>query len=94
MMNSAEVFLSDTKVCCISDVHIGIHQNSNQWHEITLNWAQWLRAELQQKGIHDIIISGDFFHYRDEIAVNTIGVWEGSGGRRAPTELPCLGILV
>ena len=71
-MNDIEVFLSDTKVCCISDVHVGIHQNSNQWHEITLQWATWLAKELKKKNISDIIISGDFFHYRDEIAVNTI----------------------
>jgi DNA repair exonuclease SbcCD nuclease subunit len=64
--------IHQSKICCISDIHIGIHQNSNQWHGITLKWAKWLRAELQQKGIRDIIISGDFFHYRDEIAVNTI----------------------
>jgi len=62
------------RVCCISDIHIGVHQNSAMWHDITLNWAKWLRSELKAKGIQDIIISGDFFHYRDEISVNTIHV--------------------
>ena len=61
-----------SKICCISDIHVGVHQNSNQWHAITLDWAAWLRDELKSKNIKDIIISGDFFHYRDEIAVNTI----------------------
>ncbi len=28
--------------------------------------------DLKSKGVNDIIISGDFFHYRDEIAVNTM----------------------
>jgi len=42
------------------------------WHNITLEWAGWLRDELLKKDIQDIIISGDLFHYRDEIAVNTI----------------------
>ena len=59
-------------MCCISDIHIGVHQNSSQWHNITLEWARWLAAELKSKNIQDIIISGDFFHYRDEIAVNTL----------------------
>ena len=44
------------------------------WHDISLNWASWLTTELKKKKIRDIIISGDLFHYRDEIAVNTIHV--------------------
>ena len=66
------LFLNNSKVCCISDVHIGVHQNSSLWHDITLKWAQWLADDLRSKDVNDIIISGDFFHYRDEIAVNTM----------------------
>jgi DNA repair exonuclease SbcCD nuclease subunit len=62
------------RVCCVSDIHIGVHQNSAMWHDIVINWARWLRDELKAKGIEDIIIPGDFFHYRDEISVNTIHV--------------------
>ena len=62
------------KVCCVSDIHIGVHQNSAMWHDITLKWASWLKRELTSKGVTDIIIPGDLFHYRDEIAVNTIQV--------------------
>ncbi len=69
---SEDIFLNNSRVCCISDIHIGVHQNSSTWHNIMLDWAKWLRDELDNKGITDIIISGDFFHYRDEIAVNTI----------------------
>lgn len=72
MIAREDIFLKNNKVCCISDIHIGVHQNSNQWHRITLEWAQWLKKELNSKQINDIIISGDFFHYRDEIAVNTL----------------------
>ena len=63
-----------SKICCISDIHIGVHQNNALWHEIAINWASWLKKELTSKGIKDIVISGDLFHYRDEIAVNTIQV--------------------
>lgn len=63
-----------SKICCISDIHIGVHQNNPLWHDITVNWASWLKKELVSKGIKDIMISGDLFHYRDEIAVNTIQV--------------------
>jgi len=67
-----DIFLNDRRVCCVSDIHIGVHQNSAQWHQIILDWSKWLAVELREKDIKDIIISGDFFHYRDEIAVNTI----------------------
>lgn len=62
------------RICCISDIHIGVHQNSAMWHNICLDWAKWLATQLKKKGIKDIMISGDFFHYRDEISVNTIHV--------------------
>ena len=62
------------EICCVSDIHVGVHQNSKLWHDTTLEWAVWLRDELHEKGIQDIIISGDLFHYRDEIAVNTIHI--------------------
>jgi DNA repair exonuclease SbcCD nuclease subunit len=58
----------------VSDIHVGVHQNSAMWHDISLEWAKWLRDELSEKGVSDIIIPGDLFHYRDEIAVNTIQV--------------------
>jgi DNA repair exonuclease SbcCD nuclease subunit len=66
--------IQQRKVCCVSDIHVGVHQNSANWHDITLEWASWLTSELKSHSITDIIISGDLFHYRDEIAVNTIHV--------------------
>lgn len=62
------------KVCCVSDIHVGVHQNSPMWHDTALQWATWLKKELTNKGITDIIIPGDLFHYRDEIALTTIHV--------------------
>ena len=60
------------KVCCISDIHIGVHQNSQMWLDVCDQWSEWLIEELEKNKIKDIIICGDLFHYRDEIAVNTI----------------------
>lgn len=71
-MSNKDIFVYSNKVCCISDIHIGVHQNSDMWHGIAMNWAKWLASELKKDKIRDIIISGDFFHYRDEIAVNTL----------------------
>jgi len=67
-----EITISTDKVCCIADLHIGVHQNSIYWHETALKWAKWLSEELLSKKIKDIFILGDIFHYRDEIAVNTL----------------------
>lgn len=69
-----KVNFNKRKVCCVSDIHVGVHQNSGMWHEISLQWARWLRDELKTRGLTDIIIPGDLFHYRDEVAVNTIQV--------------------
>lgn len=69
-----EFTLKGDKVCIISDLHVGVHQNSIFWHETALSWAKWLKKELDNKNIKDILFLGDLFHYRDEIAVNTIHV--------------------
>lgn len=63
---------SSNKIACISDIHLGVHQNSQTWHNIALNFAKWLDSTLKEKNINDIIIAGDIFHNRHEIGVNTI----------------------
>jgi DNA repair exonuclease SbcCD nuclease subunit len=63
---------SSNKVACISDIHLGVHQNSQTWHKIALDFARWLDNELTLRDIKDIIIAGDIFHNRHEIGVNTI----------------------
>ena len=61
-----------TKVALFSDIHLGVHQNSDFWLGISNKWADWYIAELKSKNITDIIFCGDFFHYRDEISVKTL----------------------
>lgn len=73
-MKLIDIHTNNSKVCCIADLHIGVHQNSIFWHDIALKWANWLAEELNRKGIKDIFILGDIYHYRDEVAVNTIHV--------------------
>lgn len=73
-VKKVDITISQPKVCCVSDIHVGVHQNSSLWHDTTLTWGEWLRDELYKNNINDIIISGDLFHYRDEIAVNTIHI--------------------
>jgi len=69
-----ELHTKGQKVCLIADLHVGVHQNSIFWHETSLKWAEWLRDQLLEKEITDIFILGDVYHYRDEVAVNTIHV--------------------
>ena len=73
IMNS-DIFFNKKEICCIADIHIGVHQNGTLWHKIALEWVEWFDKQLKKKKIKDIIIAGDLFHYRDEIAVNTIHV--------------------
>lgn len=69
-----DIQTTNNKVCCIADLHIGVHQNNIFWHETALTWAKWLKGQLEEANIKDIFILGDLYHYRDEIAVNTIHV--------------------
>ena len=60
------------KICCVGDIHLGVHQASSMWHTISLNFARWLRKELKEQNIKDIIITGDVLDDRNEIAVTTL----------------------
>jgi len=63
-----------SKVAIVGDIHLGVHLSSNTWHEIGLNFAQWLRETLYDKGIQDIIFLGDIIHNRNEVSVTTLHV--------------------
>lgn len=63
---------TEHKVGFFTDLHLGQHQNSEKWHDVTYKWAKWYTAELKSKNIKKIIFGGDLFHYRDEINVKTL----------------------
>ena len=65
-------YFANTKIAVFSDLHIGVHQNSRFWHNITKDWAEWIIADLKQHNIQDIVFCGDYFHTRDEISVDTL----------------------
>jgi DNA repair exonuclease SbcCD nuclease subunit len=64
--------LSESKVAIFSDIHIGVHQNSKNWHDISLEWASWFIESIKEKNIKDVIFCGDFFHTRDEVSVDSL----------------------
>ena len=66
--------INKPKVAIVSDLHLGVHTNSTQWHSIAINWARWFRDELKRQKIKDIIFCGDWYHNRSEISVNTLQV--------------------
>jgi len=62
------------KIAIISDLHLGVHSNSTFWHNIAIEWANWLKVDLNKRNIKDIIFCGDWHHNRSEISVNTLQI--------------------
>ena len=64
----------NNKVLFFSDLHLGVHQNSQMWHKIALDVAQWIKNVMVDKELDTIFFAGDLFHDRHEIGVNTLHV--------------------
>jgi DNA repair exonuclease SbcCD nuclease subunit len=62
------------KIGCFSDIHLGLGQDSNEWHSICLEFFQWASATFRKRDIYDIIIPGDIFHNRSHISVETLSI--------------------
>jgi len=71
-LNVTLMNLINSKVGIFSDPHYGVHRNSETWHKIALEHAKWAAEQFKLQGIKDIIIPGDIFHDRNDIAVNTL----------------------
>lgn len=66
--------INKQKIACVSDIHFGVHQNSDVWLNIGMDFAKWFKQKLIEENISDVIIAGDVFHNRNEISVNTLHV--------------------
>lgn len=64
--------MPNSQIAIFSDLHLGVHMNSQAWHNISTEWANWIAKELKEKQIKEIVFCGDFFHSRSEITVNTL----------------------
>lgn len=64
----------NSEVGIFSDPHYGIHRNGEMWHKIAIEHATWAAEQFKLRGIKDIIIPGDIFHDRNDIAVNTLHI--------------------
>jgi len=61
-------------VAVIADLHLGLHQANKTWHDICLDYAEWLKTDLHNRGIQDILILGDIIDNRNEVAVTTLHI--------------------
>tara|TARA_R110000765_G_scaffold104222_1_gene193939 strand:+ start:1714 stop:2736 length:1023 start_codon:yes stop_codon:yes gene_type:complete len=62
----------NNRIAFFTDLHLGVHQNSEKWLNIAQVWAKWFKIELESRNIDEIIFGGDFFHYRDEVNVKCL----------------------
>lgn len=60
------------KIGIFSDIHLGVHQNSDFWLNNSCKWADWYISILKERNIKTIFFLGDWFHSRDDISVKTI----------------------
>lgn len=60
------------KVGLFTDLHLGIKQDSAEWHAIALEWADWFVSELKERDINTVFFLGDFFHNRSTVSVITL----------------------
>lgn len=61
-----------TNIAIFTDLHLGVHQNSDYWLQVALDWADWFIEDISQKGIQTVIFCGDWMHYRDAVEVKTL----------------------
>jgi DNA repair exonuclease SbcCD nuclease subunit len=60
------------KIAIFSDLHLGVHQNSDFWLDISLEWIKWFKQEVDRNDCEEIIFCGDLVHYRDEVSVKVL----------------------
>jgi len=72
MVPKMAAILSNNKVAIFTDLHLGVHQNSDFWLNVALKWADWFVSELENNNIDTVIFCGDWMHYRDAVEVKTL----------------------
>ena len=73
-MDTLKVNPKNGKILFFSDLHLGVHQNSQIWHKIALEVGEWIDVVMKQCRLDTIIFAGDVFHDRHEIGVNTLHI--------------------
>lgn len=72
---TAPHFLKKPQILCLADFHLGLHQDSVEWHAIAEEFFDWLFSEvIQKREIKTMFIAGDIFHDRRSIQLQTLNV--------------------
>lgn len=71
-MQTVTINPKNNKVLFFSDLHLGVHQDSQIWHKISLDLAKWIDQVMQEHKLDTIFFAGDVFHDRHEIGVGTL----------------------
>lgn len=60
------------KIALFSDLHLGVKGDSQEWHNIAINWIKTFASDLRKKNIKNIFFLGDWFNNRTAICVSTL----------------------
>jgi len=66
--------INKSEIAIFSDLHLGVHNNSHNWHQIAYDWVKWFKNKLIERDIVDIIFCGDWYHERSAIGGNTLHI--------------------
>jgi len=73
-MDILKINPKNNKVLFFSDLHLGVHQNSQTWHNTCIRMSEWIDDTMKKHKLDTIFFAGDVFHDRHEIGVNTLHV--------------------
>lgn len=61
-------------VSLIADLHLGNNKDNPKFHKIALDYADWVKGNMDKAKCKTLIIAGDFFHNRTHITLTTLQV--------------------
>ena len=56
-----------SKIALFTDLHIGVHQNNENWYSTAIQWVKWFKTICIENKVENIIFCGDYFDTRHEI---------------------------
>ncbi len=62
------------KVLFFTDVHFGIHSNSQRYVDICTDTMEWIGKTCKERNIGEVVFGGDFFDSRSSIDVRLMSV--------------------
>lgn len=63
-----------TRILFFTDIHFGIHANSQKYLDICKNTMTWIRDVAKQRNVDAVLFGGDYFDSRSSIDVKTMNI--------------------